>query len=68
MSQFYSRLSDQSYQDARTTATHLGILLQFILTKKRTSPFLTTVWDHTNGCAKQYRCASGIYLRSFIAL
>ena len=34
MTQFYSRLSDESDQYSITTATHLRILLQFILTKK----------------------------------
>ena len=32
------------------------------------SPLLTTMWDHTDGCAKQYRCASEIYLPKCLAL
>ena len=32
------------------------------------APFFTTMWDHTDGCTKQYRCESSIYLLSCIAL
>ena len=56
------------FQDARTTTTYLRILLRFILTKTMISPFLTTMWDHTDGCAKQYCFASAIYLLSCITL
>ena len=44
-------LSDESDQDTSTTVTHLHIILQFIL-KKNIASFLTTVWYHTDGCAK----------------
>ena len=29
---------------------------------------LKTLWDHTDGCAKKYHCASAIYLLSCLAL
>ena len=32
------------------------------------APLLTTVRDHTDGCAKQYRCSSTIYLISCLVL
>ena len=60
MAQFNSNYSNESDQDARTTATHMYILLQFLLTKHVIYPLLTAMWDHTNGCAKQYCCASTI--------
>ena len=31
-------------------------------------PLLKTMWDHTDGCAKQYCCESNIYLLSCPAL
>ena len=68
MTQFNSSLSDESDQDAITTATHLCIIIQFILTNKTIYPYLTTIWDHTDGCANQYRCEKDIYLLSCIAL
>ena len=68
MENFHSRLSDESDQDANTPATHLHILLQFILTKGLIDPFLTTMWDHTDGCPNQYRFAYDIYLLTILAL
>ena len=68
MSQFHSHLSDEIDQDAINTTTHLHINLQFLLTKKIIYPFLINMWDHTDGCAYQYCCASAIYLLSCIAL
>ena len=68
MAQFHSRLSDEVNQDASTTVTHVCIILQSILTKGLLAPFLTTVLNNTDGCAKQYRCEYAIYLLSCIAL
>ena len=62
MAQFYSHLSDESDQDASNNATRLRILLQFFLIKKIIYPILTTMWDHTGGCAKQYFFAPAIYI------
>ena len=67
MAQFNSHLYYYSYQYFRNTATHLCILIQSFL-RNIISPFLTTIWDHTSGCEKQYRCALSIYLLSCLAL
>ena len=64
MAQFHSHLSDESDQGDRTIGTNLRMLLNFILTKQMIYPFLTSTWDHTNGCTKQYHCASAIYILS----
>ena len=68
MVQFHSHLSDKSDQYDSTTATHLCIILHIILTKKMISLFLTTLWDHTDGCANQYPCVSDVYMLSWLAL
>ena len=68
MVQFHSHLSHEIDQYASTTATHLSILNQFLLTKQIIYPFLTTMWCHRYGCANQYRCVSDIYLLSCLAL
>ena len=68
MVNFNSLLSDEIDQDASTTVTHLCIILQFLLTKEMIYPYLTTMWDHMDGGAKQYRCASYIYLLSCFSL
>ena len=52
MAQFCSCLSGENDQYASNTATRIRILHRFIITKQRISPYLTTVWDHTDGCAK----------------
>ena len=49
MAQFCSCLSGENDQYASNTATRIRILHQFIITKQRISPYLTTVWDHTDG-------------------
>ena len=68
MANFHSNLSDESDQDASTTETHLCIIIQFLLTKWMIYPLLTTMWDHTDGCANKYCCASAIYLISCLVL
>ena len=60
MAQFHSHLSDGSYQDTNTTATYLHIILHLLLSKWFIASFLTTIWDNTDGCTKQYCCASAI--------
>ena len=68
MAKFHYNLFDESDHHASTTATHICILIQFILTKKWIAPLFTTIWDHTDGCTNQYCCASAIYLLSCIDL
>ena len=68
MAKIHYHLSDESDQDSSTTATHIFILLQFLLKNQIIDPYLTTMWDHTYGSAKHYRCTSAIYLPSCLAL
>ena len=59
--EMHSHFSDTSRQDARTTHTHLKILLDYLfenaLLKKG-----GLLLDDTDGCAKQYRSATALYL------
>ena len=48
MEKFDSHLSDESDQYASNTATHIYIIIHFLL-KKMVSLLLTTIWDHTGG-------------------
>ena len=68
MAKIHYHLSDESDQDSSTTATHIFILLQFLLKNQIIDPYLTIMWDHTYGSAKHYRCTSAIYLPSCLAL
>ena len=68
MAQFHSCLSDEIYQYASATMTHIRIIFQFIITKEKIFPFLTTMWYHMDGFTNQCRCSSAIYLLSFLYL
>jgi hypothetical protein len=67
MMEMHSHFSDTSRQDARTTHTHLKVLLDYLFEN-----FLLQkgclLLDDTDGCAKQYRSATALYLLSLIAV
>jgi hypothetical protein len=67
MLKMHFHFSDTSRQDARTTHTHLKVLLDYLLK----SYLIQQGWlvlDDTDGCAKQYRSATALYLLSLIAV
>ena len=59
---FHSHLSDHSKQDAATTHAHMCVLLNKLKESGEVVPRRTTILDHSNGCSKQYRCGTSIYL------
>ena len=66
--EMHSHFSDSSRQDARTTYAHMKVELQYledlgILKKDGTG----TIVDDTDGCAKQYRSGTALYLNSLLA-
>ena len=64
---FHSFLSDDSKQDAATTTAHSKRLISFIKNKQVLTTSLSTIWENTDGCAEQYRCASAIYPMSVMS-
>jgi hypothetical protein len=65
--EMHSHFSDTSRQDARTTHTHLKMLLDYLFQNY----LIQQGWlilDDTDGCAKQYRSATALYLLSLIAV
>ena len=52
--EFFSYLSDDSYQDAATTTAHMSHLIQQLLMSKRIEGGKSTIMEDTDGCAKQY--------------
>ena len=62
MAQYHYHLSDESYLDVITTATHLRILLQYFLKKWMIDPLFTIMCYYTDGCSNSYGCASAMYL------
>jgi hypothetical protein len=65
MMQFHLHLLDMSKQDASTTHTHM-ICLQNKLCG--TGEVKTTILYHSDGCSKQYRCGTALYLFSDISI
>eukprot|EP00966_Prymnesium_polylepis_P105434 2441600-Prymnesium_polylepis.1 len=63
---FHSHFSDDSRQDAATTHAHMTVLLNQL---KDIGELLSgmTLWDDTDGCGKQYRCGTALYLLSILA-
>jgi hypothetical protein len=67
MMEMHSHFSDTSRQDARTTHTHLKVLLDYLF-KNYLIRQGWLILDDTDGCAKQYRSATALYLLSLIAV
>ena len=64
---FHSHMSDKSTQDAATTHAHLSVLLNKLSEQELIKRGISTMWGHTDGCTKQYRCAKALYLLSSLA-
>ena len=64
---FYSLLSDNSKQDDATTTTHSKRLISLLKNKQVLTTSLSTIWENTDGCSEQYRCASALYLMSVMS-
>jgi hypothetical protein len=65
--QFHSHLSDMSKQDASTTHAHLVCLLTKLCVTGEVKTRTTTILDHSDGCSKQYRCGTALYLLSVLS-
>ena len=59
-----STLSDDSKQYSATATAHIKLLILLLKDKKILTTSLSTILRNTGGCAKQYRCASVLYLMS----
>ena len=64
---FHYFLSDDSKQDAATTTAHSKRLISLLKNEKVLKTSLSTIWENTDGCAEQYRCASALYLMSVMS-
>ena len=64
---FHSFLSDDSKQDAATTTAHRKRLISFLNNKLVLTTSLGKIWENTDGCAEQYRCASALYIISVMS-
>ena len=64
---FHSFLSDDSKHDATTTTEHNKQLISLLKNKQVLTTSLCTIWENTDGCAKQYRCATALCLISVMS-
>ena len=60
-------LSDDSKQDAATNTAHIERLIELLKEQKVLTSTLSTLWENTDGCAEQYRCASALYIMSVLS-
>ena len=65
--QFHSHLSSGKMQNAATTHNHMKKLIEELIEEKLLLPVIGVIFDNTDGCSKQYRCANAIYLLSLLA-
>ena len=47
---------------------HIFVFFFSLSLQKRIAPYLTTIWDHTDGCTNKYCFTLDIYILSCIAL
>ena len=64
MQYFTLFLSDDSKQDDATTTAHSKRFIPLLKNEKMLTTSLSTIWENTDGCAEQYRCASALLLMS----
>ena len=64
---FHSHMSDDSPQDAATTHVHMCAMLDHYCTRYKSLPPNCVILDHTDGCAKQYRCGNALFFLSILA-
>jgi hypothetical protein len=64
---FHSHFSDDSMQNAATTYFHMEVLVKY-LQKEAVLKEGGYMFDNTDGCTKQYRCATALHLLSMLAV
>ena len=63
---FHCHLSDDNTQNASSTHAHMDLLISRLMAAgvlRKDGTF----WDTTDGCSKQYRCATCLYLLSMLS-
>jgi hypothetical protein len=65
--QIHSHFSDDSHQDSATTTAHIEVLLKHLQASGEIGEH-ATMFDSTDGCSKQYRCAKAFWLLTYLAV
>jgi hypothetical protein len=67
--EFHSHFLDNSKQDAATTHAHMPVLFDLLKRLRRIKGLVRTLLlDNTDGCAKQYRCGTALFLLSLLVV
>ena len=64
---FHSHMADDSSQDAATTHEHMCAMLNHFISRYKSLPPNCVILDHTDGCAKQYRCGNALFFLSILS-
>ena len=59
-------LSDESKQDASTTAEHSKHIIELLKNRTILFAYMTTIWENIDCCAEKYCCATALYLLSML--
>jgi hypothetical protein len=65
--EFHSHLSDDCKQNAATSFENMRNVLKGLSERGILKENVSVVFDNTDGCCSQYRCATGVYLLSMLA-
>ena len=59
-------MSYDSKQDAATKNAHSKRFIEMLKEQKVLTSTLSKIWENTDGCAEQYKCASALYHNSVL--
>lgn len=65
--EFHSHLSDDAAQCAATSFENMYVVLNHLKEKGLLHEHSTVIYDHTDGCTCQYRCATALYFLSMLS-
>ena len=65
--QFHSHFSDASMQNEATTYFHMEVLILYLKNQAALKE-RGYMFDNTDGCAKQYRCATALHLLTMLSV
>ena len=64
---FHFFLCNDSKHDVFTTTVYSKLFISLIKVKNVLTTPLSTIWENTDGCVEQYRCASSLFLMSVMS-
>jgi hypothetical protein len=65
--EFHSHLSDDCKQNAATSFENMRNVLQGLKERGLLHENVSAVYDNTDGCCSQYRCATGVFLLTLLS-